>query len=85
MKPFFFSALAMLSTACEPDPGQPYSPCTEASDCDPLVTDGCHHDVDGTGTCTLICRQDSDCPAGPPGSSPPVCEPYKQTRVCSLP
>lgn len=81
---FLFLYILAL-TACEPDPGQPYAPCDTVQDCDPMVSDGCHHDEAGMGTCTLICKTSSDCPPGPPGSAPPVCEPYKATRICELP
>lgn len=81
MKPIVIIFATLIMAAC---PGGPYDPCTSVEDCEPALVDGCHHLPDGSGVCTLICRTASDCPKGPEGQEP-VCEPYEQVRVCSLP
>lgn len=71
--------LAILVTAC----GDPYQPCQTVDDCDPVTADLCAHEGPKSW-CSLICRQDSDCPPGPEGELP-ICRELGKANVCALP
>jgi len=74
-------ALLLLVTAC----GDPYQPCRTVSDCNPEVTDLCVTPPGAAqGWCSLLCREDSDCPEGPKGELP-ICRDLGKAKVCSLP